>query len=308
MRSADDTDADGRRAFPPPIVDAAWLRDQITRPDDTGPARWGDLEVVVCDVRTTMTGPDPQAAFDDNHVTGAHLIVLEDDLSAPAAAVDGRHPLPSPDAFAAALEVRGVGDDRFVLAIDGRGGAYAARLVWMLRLIGQPGAYADVTADELVELVQRWELSEPTSPRDALPAGSRRIVAWPAGAIADADDVVAHVAAGGVVVDSRDAARYRGEVEPIDAVAGHIPGAINLPFTHNLGPDGRFRPAGELAVRFAEAGVDDAAIVYCGSGVTACHNALAVELADGGRPAVYVGSWSGWSTEPGRAVATGADP
>jgi thiosulfate/3-mercaptopyruvate sulfurtransferase len=293
--------------LPPPIVDLAWLRAELVVDDAQG-VRWHDRPVVLCDVRTTMTSPDPQEAFDEDHLPGARFVSLEDDLSAPPEPVDGRHPLPSPAAFAAALEVRGIGDDVLVLAIDGRGGAYAARLVWMLRLIGQPATYGDVTTVELTELVNEWARSGPIRSRDALPAGSRRIVAWPAGALADADAVVAHLAGGGVVVDSRDAARYRGEVEPIDAVAGHVPGAINLPFTHNLGPDGRLRPVGELAARFAEAGVDGAAIVYCGSGVTACHNALAVELAGRGRPVVYVGSWSGWTTEPGRAVATGADP
>ena len=126
-------------------------------------------------------------------------------------------------------------------------------------------------------------------------------------AIVDADEVAAHVASGGVVVDSRDRARYLGETEPIDRIAGHVPGAINLPFTENL-TAGVFRPPAELAKRFAALRADPQAIVYCGSGVTACHNALAAEAAGLPPLRVYVGSWSGWTADPDRPVATGPVP
>jgi thiosulfate/3-mercaptopyruvate sulfurtransferase len=118
-----------------------------------------------------------------------------------------------------------------------------------------------------------------------------------------------HIAAGGVVVDSRDPARYAGEIEPIDPVAGHVPGAINLLFSDNLDSDSRFLPAAELRARFAPAvGDDDRSIVYCGSGVTACHNALAMEHAGFAMPRVYIGSWSGWTADPDRSIATGPTP
>ena len=135
----------------------------------------------------------------------------------------------------------------------------------------------------------------------------RRAIAWPADRIVDADDVAAHIAAGGVVVDSRERARFLGEIEPIDRVAGHVPGAINLPFAENL-VDGVFQPADTLAQRFEALRSDPSAIVYCGSGVTACHNALAIEAAGFPPPRVYVGSWSGWTADPDRPIATGPNP
>ena len=142
--------------------------------------------------------------------------------------------------------------------------------------------------------------------------------------MASIDEVAAHVAAGGLVVDSRAAERYRGETEPIDPRAGHIPGAVNAPFTANLVPDDGdgdvdgdgnealdrklFRPTDELRHRFTDLGADGSTIFYCGSGVSACNNVLAMEAAGLDRPKVYVGSWSQWSSAPDRPAATGAEP
>lgn len=274
----------------PPIVDAAWLAERLDGNLDDG-------RLVICDVRSTMTGPNPEADHLAKHIPGAVLVLLDDVLAAAPAGVAGRHPLPAADDFASALGVLGIGDDDLVIAYDERGGAFASRLVWMLRTIGRRAALLDGGLDA-------WTGSTASGPTTRPPTVTSP-VEWPDDAVADADRVVAHIERGGRVVDSRDAARYAGEVEPIDAVAGHVPGAINLPFTHNLRPDGTFRPVTELADRFTEAGVDGDAIVYCGSGVTACHNALAVEHAGLGRPSVYVGSWSGWSSDPERPVATG---
>jgi thiosulfate/3-mercaptopyruvate sulfurtransferase len=137
----------------------------------------------------------------------------------------------------------------------------------------------------------------------------RTVHDWPMDALADAYGVARHLDDGGVVIDSRDPARYAGEIEPIDSVAGHVPGAVSLLFNDNLASDGRFRPADELQARFAPVIRDDERpIVYCGSGVTACHNALAMEHAGFGLPRVYVGSWSGWSADPERPIATGPTP
>jgi thiosulfate/3-mercaptopyruvate sulfurtransferase len=142
---------------------------------------------------------------------------------------------------------------------------------------------------------------EPTPvPRPAQP--------WPAAAMATADEVVAHLAAGGVVADSRAPERYRGDIEPVDPRAGHIPGSINLPFGVNLEPGGRFRPVAELAARFEAAGADEATIFYCGSGVSACNNVLALEASGRGLPRLFVGSWSAWSSDPDRPAATGDSP
>jgi thiosulfate/3-mercaptopyruvate sulfurtransferase len=136
----------------------------------------------------------------------------------------------------------------------------------------------------------------------------RAVHPWPSDAVADADAVAEHIRAGGIVIDSRDPARYAGEVEPIDAVAGHIPGAINIVYTENLDAESKFRPTAELAERFAGEATDDDPIVYCGSGVTACHNALVMEHVGLGRPRLYVGSWSAWSADSHRPVATGPTP
>jgi thiosulfate/3-mercaptopyruvate sulfurtransferase len=192
-----------------------------------------------------------------------------------------------------------------VVAYDDRGGAFAGRLVWMLRILGQRAALLDGG-------IEGW-LGEQGASMEIGAASivptERTVRDWPMEALADAYGVAEHLTAGGVVIDSRDPARYAGEIEPIDAVAGHVPGAVNLLFNDNLDSGGRFRPADELRARFAPViGDDSSPIVYCGSGVTACHNALAMEHAGLGLPRVYVGSWSGWSADPERPIATGPTP
>ncbi|MFN3257453.1 MAG: sulfurtransferase [Ilumatobacter sp.] len=253
---------------PEPIVTSDWL----TANRDA---------VVVVHVGTTMTGADPSATYLDGHAPGARYVSLDDDLAAAPAPVLGRHPLPTPEEFATVLGRIGVTLDDTVIAIDERGGAFASRLAWMLRIIGQSAAVLD----------GRWTGPTESGPVVVDPV-ERPAIPWPDHAIADSDTVAATVAAGGIVIDSRDPARFRGEVEPIDAVAGHVPGAINLPFD-DTDP-----------TRFDALAADEPAIVYCGSGVTACRNALAIEAAGLPLPRVYVGSWSGWSTEPGRPLVT----
>ncbi len=252
-------------------------------------------EVVVCDVRTSMGGADPAADFASGHLAGARFIDLDRAIADPPDGIAGRHPLPTPERFATELGRLGIGVETAVVAYDDRGGGIAARLVWMLRILGQPAALLDGG-------IAGWtgELETgPPGPIDPVDTAARP---WPSDALADADDVAAHIAAGGTVVDSRERPRFLGETEPIDPVAGHVPGAVNRPFAENL-DDGRFRPRGELADRFGALGSTD--VVYCGSGVTACHNALAIELAGLPRPRVFVGSWSGWSADPDRPIATG---
>jgi thiosulfate/3-mercaptopyruvate sulfurtransferase len=276
----------------PPIVTVDWL---LGRRDSTaGP-------LVVCEVGSTMAGGDPDADHRSGHLPGALLVVLDDVLADPPSATAGRHPLPSPEEFARRLGATGIADDATVVAYDRRaGGGLAARLVWMLRVIGQPAAL-------LSGGLEAWG-----RPREAgdVAAGTvvRTVRAWPSTAVADADTVAEHIRAGGIVIDSRDPSRYSGDNEPIDPIAGHVPGAINLPYTDNLDEHGRFRPDAELIDRFAGATGDDHPIVYCGSGVTACHNALAMEHAGLGPPRVYVGSWSGWSADHERPIATGPNP
>ena len=284
MSAADPTEV-------PPIVDVTWLRRRIA----------ADPTVAVCHVGSTMAGPEPQEEFEQRHLPGSRFVPLDEALAAPPSGTAGRHPLPAPADFARALGELGISDDSLVIAYDDRGGAFAGRLVWMLRILGQPAALLDGgVGDWDGELEHGTVVSDPIT---------RSVHDWPLEALADAIDVARYLVEGGTVIDSRDPARYAGEIEPIDPVAGHIPGAANLLFADNLDADGRFRPVAELTDRFtAIIGGDTDPIVYCGSGVTACHNALAMEHAGFGLPRVYVGSWSGWIADPDRSVATGATP
>jgi thiosulfate/3-mercaptopyruvate sulfurtransferase len=278
----------------PPIVDVTWLREQLA----------SEPAIVICQVGSTMTGPDPRTDFEHRHLPGARFVSLDTALAAAPSGTDGRHPLPSPTDFATALGGLGIGDDSIVVAYDDRGGAFAGRLVWMLRILGQRAALLDGG-------IQAWLDADGDVDHGTVPVRpvERIVREWPPDALADADDVARHVAHGGVVIDSRDPARYAGEIEPIDAVAGHVPGAVNLMFNDNLDVDNRFRSTAELRARFTPlVGGDDQPIVYCGSGVTACHNALAMEHAGLGLPRVYIGSWSGWTADPDRPIATGATP
>ncbi len=283
----------------PPVVDAAWLRARLA----------ADPTVVICHVGSEMAGSDPLLEFERRHLPGARFVSLDDQLAAAPAGTEGRHPLPSPADFADALGGLGIDDDATVLAYDVRGGAFAGRLVWMLRILGRPAALLDGGIEGWIADSDRENGAVESGPGAVVARVERAVLDWPPVALADAVDVAQHVSDDGVVIDSRDPARYAGEIEPIDAVAGHVPGAFNLAYADNLGSDGRFRSSSELRDRFASLTSDDAhPIVYCGSGVTACHNALAMEHAGLGLPRVYVGSWSGWTADPERPVATGDMP
>ncbi len=272
----------------PPIVSADWLADHRA-------------DVVVCEVGSSMADADPEAKHRDRHIPGARYVSLDTVLAGPPSPTGGRHPLPTPEDFAHDLGSLGIGDEAIVVAYDRRGGGgLAGRLVWMLRVLGQPAALLDGG-------LGGWDGDLESGPVGVEPI-DRGVHPWPSDAVADADAVALHISAGGIVIDSRDPARYAGEVEPIDAVAGHIPGAINLLYIDNLDAASRFREPAELTERFAVAAADDDPIVYCGSGVTACHNALVMEHLGLGRPRVFVGSWSAWSADPDRAVATGPTP
>lgn len=265
------------------VVSPGWLAEHL-----------GD--VVVCEVEPRSITSSGRKAFEHAHVPGARLVSVEDHLAAAPAPVLGRHPMPRPEEFASALGALGVSHRATVVAYDRTNGEYAARLVWMLRILGEEAALLDGGVSAWSGPLERG------SPRPE--PVERRPVPWPPDAMASADDVALALATGLTVVDSRAAARFRGDHEPIDAVAGHIPGAINLPYEDNL-RSGRLRTMGELAERFARVPDDPNVVVYCGSGVTACHNALAMEHAGRPRPRVYIGSWSGWSSDPERPVATG---
>ena len=274
-----------------PLVDDAWLADHLG-------------EVVVCDVRWYLDGRSGRAAYESGHIPSAVFVDLDHDLSGPAGGTAGRHPLPDPEAFAAAMSRLGIGDGTPVVAYDDSSGGTAARLVWMLRVLGEPAALLDGG-------LAAW--SGPLDHDSLVPSPAAFTPRpWPAETIIDADALAAAIAQDEVVaVDARAGERYRGEIEPVDARAGHVPGAQNLPWASLVDPDtGRFRSGADLRARLAEVGVEAGrpVVAYCGSGVSACVDVLAVEIA--GLPAarLFVTSWSGWSADPDRPVATGAEP
>lgn len=252
-------------------------------------------EVTVLDVRYRLGGPRREE-YDAGHVPGAAYVDLDADLAAPPGA-GGRHPLPDPADFEAAMRRVGVRGDRPVVVYDDWSGHAAARCWWLLRHHGH---------DDVRVLDGGWPAwvaagGEVVSGEDAPEHGdfSARPGRMP---VVEADAVPAVE----VLVDARAPERYRGEVEPVDPVAGRIPGAVNVPTGANLGPDGRFRPAEELREVYRAVGAVPGARVaaYCGSGVTAAHDVLAMELA-GIRAALYPGSWSGWIADPSRPVERG---
>lgn len=238
------------------------------------------------------------AAFAEGHLPDARLLVRDQVTSRTMEAGDGRHPLPTPEAFAEALGRHGIRSSDTVLAYDREGGASAARLVYLLRVLGQPAALLDGGIDG-------WEEALETGPPPSVESVQVDVRPWPAVALPDADDVARHVEAGGVLIDARSQERYEGLVEPLDPVAGHIPGAVNAPFADNLDRVGLFKSPPRLYDAYTALGAGPESIVYCGSGVTACHDLLAIEHAGLGLPRLYVGSWSQWCRDTERVVATG---
>jgi thiosulfate/3-mercaptopyruvate sulfurtransferase len=270
----------------PPVVDRSWWRAQ-------------EDNVVLADVRWYLDGRSGRDAYEQGHIPGAVFVDLDDWLTGDAGPTRGRHPLPDPDAFAAGLSGAGIGDHDLVVAYDDAGGVIAARLVWMLRAIGHGAALLD---GGLASFDQPLEAGTTTRPASAFTPQP-----WPARFLADIDDATDPA---NLVIDARDANRYRGEHEPVDARAGHIPGARNVPCRDNLSSNGRLLDPEQLRRRFRAAGVVDGAqvISYCGSGVTACHNLLAIEHAGLGAGRLFPGSWSQYSQAADRPVATGASP
>ncbi len=263
--------------------------------------RLGSPELRIVDVRASLT--DPAAGrnlYLENHLPGAIFLSLEGDLSGEPETHGGRHPLPDMFAFANTLQTHGVGDGAEVVVYDDSSGMFAARLWWLLRYAGFDGAqvldggYAAWTAAGL-PLTQ--EVPSPVP--QPLTLHLRPYLT------ATMTEVLAKLGDHRVkLFDARAPERYRGETEPLDKKAGHIPGALNKPFLENL-EDGHFKSPEALRSRFAEAEDADEVILYCGSGVSAAHNALALEEADIKGAKLYVGSWSDWSSHDGNPIATG---
>jgi len=268
----------------------------------------GDPRLRLFDCRFDLARPAyGHDSYRDEHLPGAVYADLNRHLSRPATPASGRHPLPSPADFAAQLCAWGVNDDSHVVAYDDGNGMYAARLWWMLRWLGH---------DEVAVLdggMRRWlQLGLPLT-EDVPARVPGNFVARPRPALAvDAAAVLAALREPATrILDARAPERYRGEVEPIDKVAGHVPGARNHPFGLSLDAQGRFQPPDALRQALA-ASLDGVApertIAYCGSGVTACHLLLALEHAGLHGARLYAGSWSEWSSDPARPVSTGAAP
>lgn len=247
------------------------------------------VSTVVCDVRSYLDDREGRDAYAVGHIPGARHLDLETALAGSPAPGLGRHPLPQPEAFAAALSTAGIDADTTVLAYDDAGGMIAGRLVWMLRTLGQNAALLDGG-------IQAWD-GEMEAGSPSFSSTDCPIRPFPVEATVDADEVEAFIAGGGVVVDVRAPDRFGGENEPIDPEAGHITGAINAPFTNNL-TNGYYRPIDELGAEYQAHNIGEDTIYYCGSGVSACNSMLAAEAAGLGRGRLYVGSWSGYCTRP----------
>ncbi|MDT0389543.1 sulfurtransferase [Streptomyces dubilierae] len=279
----------------------------IISASDLAHALTGPTPPVLLDIRWQLTAAkaageppfDGRAAYEAGHLPGAVYVDLDRELAS-APGTGGRHPLPDLARFGAVMRRAGVSSRTPVVVYDGGQGWAAARAWWLLRWTGHP----DVRV--LDGGLPAWEGPLET----AVPAPAEGDFAPEPGAAGLLDaDAAAELARSGVLLDARAGERYRGEVEPIDPVAGHIPGAVSAPTTENVGADGRFLSAEELRERFKGLGVSEGSPVgvYCGSGVSAAHQVLALAVA-GIAAELYVGSWSEWSADPDRPVAVGPDP
>jgi thiosulfate/3-mercaptopyruvate sulfurtransferase len=256
-----------------PLVAGEWLADHL---DD----------VRVVDVRWYLDrSRSGRAAYDSGHIPGSVWLDIDTDLSDPASPEAGRHPLPSPERFAAALGRAGIAPGTPVVAYDDTGGSTAARLWWLLHVMDEPASVLDgglaAWPGELTTVVPTFEpvVREPSP--------------WPADRFVTADALRGHV------LDARSAERYAHGDPAIDPRPGHIPGARSAPWPQNLDADGRFRTKDELRAQFADL-LDGPVTAYCGSGVTACHDLLALHLAGADDLALYPGSWSQWGADPSR--------
>ncbi len=265
----------------------------------------GRADVVVCDVRHDLARPDAwgEAQYRAGHIPGAVFVHLDRDLSAPKTGTNGRHPLPSPEAAAALFGRLGIAVGKQVVAYDQGGGMFAARLWWMLQWLGfdaaavLDGGYA------------KWVAEGRAIETDAVAPAPAEFTVERVTPTVNASGVMASLARQRLLlIDARAPERFRGETEPLDPVAGHIPGARNRPYTLNLNADGTFKHPAFLRAEFGAllAGEPHDLVVHqCGSGVTACHNLLAMEIAGISGTRLYPGSWSEWCADPARPVSTG---
>ncbi|AUX25561.1 3-mercaptopyruvate sulfurtransferase [Sorangium cellulosum] len=280
-----------------PLVDASWLA-----------ARAGDPRVRVVDCRWYLGGRRGADEYARGHIPGAVHLDVDADLSGPAQAGPGRHPLPDAAAFARVLARIGVAPDSLVVGYDDAGGAIAARLWWLLRYFGHGGGRV------LDGGLNAWTAAGhplsteapaiPEAPAMELTPGGAPVVDKAA-----VDTLRRDPAA--VILDARARERYEGKSEPVDARPGHIPGARSAPFADNLrAPSGPFRERAEIERRYRDLGALEASkvVCYCGSGVTACHDLLALALLGRADAILYEGSWSDWARDPALPAAEGPEP
>lgn len=271
-------------------------------PEELHDLRSDGAAVRVIDVRWRLDRPDGRTEYLGGHIPGAVYVPLDTELSTHGDAADGRHPLPSTAVLQAAARRWGLRNGDLVVAYDDANGLAAARAWWLLR---QGGIRVRVLSGG----IRAWiDAGLPVATDDVVPAPGDVLLSEIGGDALTIDEAAAFPASG-VLLDVRAPERYRGETEPLDPVAGHIPGARNLPTLLHLDEDGRMRDADAVRATFAAVGVTPGTPVaaYCGSGVTAAHTALILD--EVGLPAkVYPGSWSQWSNTPGRPVATGDQP
>ena len=263
-------------------------------------------EWVVVDCRFSLADPGSgERAYRAGHIPTARYAHLDRDLSAPVTATSGRHPLPPREALIATLAAWGVTHDCQVVAYDDAGGAFAARLWWLLRSVGQQrAAVLDGGWSRWLQEGRPVTDVEP-APRQTLFRAMPPLAAWLSTAQLQAGLAQQTVC----LLDARAAERFRGEAEPIDTVAGHVPGAVNHPFQDNLAADGCFLSPDRLRRQFMQRlgrFQPEETVHMCGSGVTACHNLLAMEFAGLTGSRLYAGSWSEWIRDPTRPVAKGA--
>ncbi|TFE23997.1 sulfurtransferase [Cohnella luojiensis] len=277
------------------IVPVKWLLARLYEPD-----------IVIVDCRFQLGKPESgRAAYEEAHIPGAVYLDLEKDLSAPIGEHGGRHPLQDLATLAARFGQAGISNESRVVAYDDQGGAMASRLWWLLRYLGHTNVFV------LDAGFSAWrDVGCPVSSEQKVIIPARFLASVQHNMLIEMDEVRESLGTGRfVLLDSREAPRYRGEAEPIDKVAGHIPGARNLFWAEGRRADGTWKDANEQGERFAGLGLkqDDELVVYCGSGVTATPNVLALEEAGFTRVKLYAGSWSDWISYAGNAVATGEE-
>lgn len=279
----------------------------LIAPDDLAAVIASETPVRVLDVRWRLDAPDGRPAYLEGHVPGAVYVDLDHELAdhvqTGEPAVRGRHPLPDREALQTSARSWGVDDGDVVVVYDDLKSLSAARAWWVLRNAG----IADVRI--LDGAFRAWtDAGLPVERGEVVPEPGTVTLTTGVLPTIDIDTAATWTGEGRVLLDARAGERYRGDVEPIDPRAGHIPGALSTPTTANVGADGRFLPPETLRERFLAAGVpaDATVATYCGSGVTAAHNAVALTLA-GFEPVLYPGSWSEWANHPERPVATGSE-